>query len=95
MTNASSSGRSTAFVDAIVIIVYIVTIALACILFSRGGLEGLIGLGIGGVVGFFRPTAEKKIGRQVFEGSFAGLWGGLILGGLFHSALTQFAANLF
>ncbi|MCX7358047.1 MAG: hypothetical protein NT015_07890 [Alphaproteobacteria bacterium] len=59
----------------------LVAIAACVWTWDRGGILGLIGCFCGAALSFN--------GRSVLHGAFAGLWVGVILGGLFGSAVER------
>ena len=95
LPHSSPTRSSGATIDIAVVAIFIATVAASFWLFSSGGMEALLGLAIGAIIGFSRQATGKASSRQVFDSAFAGLWGGLIIGGMLGGAIVHLVSRLF
>jgi hypothetical protein len=82
-------------VDVIDVAVFAATLAACGILFPHGGFLGFAGALIGAAVGRVRPLNPLAPWRSVFKAAIGGLWGGVMIGGMFAAAFTRMFAPAF
>lgn len=80
--------ESDTYIDVIDIAVYVAMAVACCLFLVEGGFAGLAGGAVGAVVGWRRPLNPMRPFRSMFKASIAGLWGGIMIGGMFATAIA-------
>lgn len=70
-------------------------ISVAVALRNEGGVEALIGTGLGAIIGArCEPRRSQRIPAAI-SGAFAGLFGGALIAGFFHPLFAALFTHLF
>ncbi len=75
-------------VDAWDIAIFAALASACALMFQQGGFIALLGASIGGGAGWLRPINPLRPVRSAFKSAVAGLWAGMIIGGIFATALA-------